>query len=58
MKIFDIAYYYEGQYGVENVKFATIMALNLYEAKERWMRTDSKALIIDNLCKELSKENV
>ena len=57
MKVFDIAFYYQGQYGMKNVKFATIIAPDLNSAKTKWMTTDSKALILDDLCKELTKEN-
>ena len=55
MKVFDIAYYYAGQYGLQHLKFATILAKDIHEAKERWLVTDSKALIIDELSKEITK---
>ena len=55
MKVFDIAYYYQGEYGIANVKFATIFAPDLNEAKARWLQTDSKALIINELSKEITR---
>jgi hypothetical protein len=58
MKVFEIAYYYQGHYGLKDVKFATVIASNIHEAQAKWLTTDSNALIIDNLCKDLTKASV
>ena len=54
MNVFNLAWYLDEETATGDVKFATIMALTMKEAKEKWLATEPKAKFLDAISKNLT----
>jgi hypothetical protein len=54
MNVFDLAWYFEGETALKDVKHATIMAPTLEDAKERWLSVEPNAKFLDAISKNLT----
>ena len=54
MEVFAIAWYREGETSINDVKYATIFAATIEEAKTKWLETEPTSKLLDALCKSLT----
>jgi hypothetical protein len=54
MNVFELAWYFEGEQAAKDVKFATIMATTMDEAKGKWLATEPNAKFLDAISKNLT----
>jgi hypothetical protein len=54
MNVFDLAWYLEGETALKDVKYATVMAPTMEEAKIKWLATEPNAKFLDAISKNLT----